>query len=84
MRELNKGLEELTEVEQVVWTAVGAGGRVDMGMERSSRSAAKIQLALDSGAIDGLGYVTAFGREVYESIHVPVGEEVESDPEEAE
>jgi hypothetical protein len=59
-----KFLHEITDpVEQVCWLASRNGGRVDLEAERSERSAAKIQEALDAGAIDGQGWLTEIGRE---------------------
>ena len=59
-----KYLHEITDpVEQVCFLAARDGGRVNLSIERSDNSAAKIQAALDAGAIDSEGWLTAIGRE---------------------
>lgn len=59
-----KTLDEITDpVEQVCFLAARDGGRVSMSRERSANAARKIQAALDAGAIDGEGWLTAIGRE---------------------
>lgn len=67
-RELVKGPEDFTDVEQVCWLATRDGGRVDLARDRSPNAARKIQAALDAGAIDGEGWLTAIGREVNDSL----------------
>jgi hypothetical protein len=59
-----KYLHEITDpVEQVCLLAARDGNRVNLNAERSERSAAKVQAALDAGAIDGEGWLTAIGWE---------------------
>jgi hypothetical protein len=59
-----KWLHEITDpVEQVCFLAARDGSRVDLSAERSENSATKIQAALDAGAIDSEGWLTAIGRE---------------------
>jgi len=62
-----KWLHEITDpVEQVCFLAAQDGDRVNLDAERSENSAAKIQAALDAGAIDAEGWLTAVGREYAE------------------
>jgi hypothetical protein len=71
-----KYLHEITDpVEQVCFLAALDGNRVNLSAEHSERSAAKIQAALDAGAIDGEGWLTAIGRECAER----AGDESEAD-----
>ena len=59
-----KYLHEITDpVEQVCFLAAQDSGRVDLCRDRTPNSAAKIQAALDAGAIDADGWLTAVGRE---------------------
>lgn len=61
---MSDDLTDLTVVEQVCWLAAGDGGRVDLERPRSARSQGKIDAALDAGAIDSEGWLTARGREL--------------------
>lgn len=62
-----KYLHEITDpVEQVCFLAAQDGDRVNLQVERSANSQAKIQAALDAGAIDAEGWLTAIGREYAE------------------
>lgn len=64
---MGKYLHEITDpVEQVCFLSARDGNRVNLNAERSERSAAKVQAALDAGAIDAKGWLTAIGKEYAE------------------
>lgn len=54
-------LHDLTPIQQVCFLASQDGGRVDLARPRSRRAAAKIDAALQAGAIDAGGWLTDTG-----------------------
>lgn len=65
-KDQERTLDELSPLEGLCLLASRDGGRVDLTRERSDRAAAKIQAALDAGAIDAEGWLTEKGKRLAE------------------